>query len=547
VFIESKKKQEASIASGMGDKLAIRSLHRYVNALGAIALAAYVFMTGLSFFQAPALWQAEFAPQADAYFTWMYGAENLAAIRAFFGSPLAVLVSHFVPLVAASAAPILLLVLLRQSGPRRNAVASKLILRWAIAFTVVSIFAFPVFTQDFWLSAVWGNMVVAGVNPYYVDFTPAMIGSLPLDHFPMTMSYGPLWALISGAVMVLAGGNVLVAGLLFKLILGVAWIATLLLIDRIMRRVAPSRRSQALVIAGWVPLGVWEIAGEGHNDVVMVLPALLWIALMLHKHFTAPLALAASVMCKYTTAPLVLIDVIHNLRANRLRLSEYALRLTLAGLATIAITAIFFRSMGFFNGVKLVSAWHFLQPVDALAAVDAAAGGWLFWLRYPVMAIFPAVALHQCWLYWRNPEDQQLLRAALAMMCAVSFSLISHLWPWYLVWTLVFAAFAPGWWLSRFVLGLALLAPVTAIVWWIPDVEDYKNLAALIMYAAATLGVIATMRRDAALVKELPAVIHQLELAVVNGKPVSRPRAGHATEPLKAAVAAPEPAARLVS
>jgi alpha-1,6-mannosyltransferase len=550
VFIEPKRKQEAAMASGMGDKLAIRSLHRYVNVLGAVALAAYLSMTAASYYQAPALWQAEFAPRATAYFTWMHGAENLAAIRDFFGGALAVLLSHFVPLILCSAAPIILLVLLNQAGPRRNTGLGKLILRWGFAFTAASLLAFPVFTQDFWLSAVWGNMVVAGVNPYYVDFTPEMIGSLPLDHFPMTMSYGPLWALMSGGIMLVAGGNVLVAGLLFKLILAAAWVATLLLVDSIMRKVLPSQRLQALVIAGWVPLGVWETVGEGHNDVVMVVPALLWIALMLRKHFAGPLALAASVLCKYTTAPLLLIDVLHTLRSSRLRLSEYALRLALAGVVTLAITAIFYRSMGFFDGVKLVSTWHFLRPVDALAALDEMSGGWLYWLRYPVAAIFPAIAFYQCLLYWKRPEDEQMLRAALGVMCAVSFSMISHLWPWYLVWTLVFAAFAPSWWLSRFVIGLALLAPVTAFVWWIPEVEDYKNFAALIMYASAALGTVIPLRSEAKAAKELPAVIHQLELARVNGKPVSKPRAAHYDAGLTAEPqlqAASEPVARMVS
>ena len=551
MFIESKKKQEATIASGMGEKLALRSMHRYVNALGAIALLAYLAMTGLSFYQAPALWQAEFSPQATAYFTWMHGAENLAAIQAFFGGPLAVLLSRFIPMIVASAAPVILLVLLTQSEPRGNALVSRMILRWAFAFTAASLLAYPVFTQDFWLSAVWGNMVISGLNPYYVDFTPAMVGNLPLDHFPMPMSYGPLWALISGTVMAVAGANVLAAGLLFKLILAAAWIAALLLVDRIMLHVSPAKRPHALVIAGWVPLGVWETVGEGHNDIVMVLPALVWIALMLQKHFAAPLALAASVLCKYTTAPLFLIDAIHALRASRLRPTEYALRLALAAIATIAVTAIFFRSMGFFNGVKLVSTWHFLQPVDAFAAVDAAAGGWLFWLRYPVMAIFPVIAIRQCLIYWKQPGNEQMLRAALAVMCAVSFAMISHLWPWYLVWTLVFASFVPGWWLSRFILGLALLAPATAIVWWIPEVEDYKDIAALLLYASAVFGTVLTARRGMVRDVEIPAIIHQLELARVNGKPVSKPRSGHydgghAPEPQHQA-AAPKPVARLVS
>ncbi len=157
-------------------------------------------------------------------------------------------------------------------------------------------FAFPVYTQDFWLSAVWGDMIASGVNPYYVKFTPEMLVGYPIDHMPMTMSYGPLWALISGAVMTVAGGSVLAAGLIFKGHSARGLGGSLVLVDRLMRRVAPSSRSLALVIVGWVPLGVLETVGEGHNDIALVLPALLWLALLLQARMSAPLALVASMM-----------------------------------------------------------------------------------------------------------------------------------------------------------------------------------------------------------------------------------------------------------
>ena len=70
-----------------------------------------------------------------------------------------------------------------------------------------------------WLSAVWGRMISAGVNPYYQLFTPDTLPGLPLDHFPMVMSYGPLWGIVSAIVMLVAGNSILATGILFKAVL----------------------------------------------------------------------------------------------------------------------------------------------------------------------------------------------------------------------------------------------------------------------------------------------------------------------------------------
>ena len=75
------------------------------------------------------------------------------------------------------------------------------------------------FAQDFWLSVGWGRMTAAGVNPYYFDLSQEYTSGLPLDYTLGRMTYGPLWALISGMVAWISGGNVLAAAGLFKLLL----------------------------------------------------------------------------------------------------------------------------------------------------------------------------------------------------------------------------------------------------------------------------------------------------------------------------------------
>ena len=84
------------------------------------------------------------------------------------------------------------------------------------------------------------------------------------------------------------------------------------------------------------------------------------------------------------------------------------------------------------------------------------------------------------------------------MIAAIMFGAVSHLWPWYLVWGVAFAASLPQWWVSRFITGVALLMPFTLATWWIPAVEPYRDIATLVIYAGAGLWVVLTREPAAA-------------------------------------------------
>ena len=504
--------------------MATSSLRRIVDRLGIASCGAYLLLALLSYIQTPVLWTPAFAPNVSAFFVWLLGEANLVTINNIFTSPMLVLASRWLTITIVSAAAIYLLIKLGHDEIRADDAIADRILLWSVAFGGICFFAYPVLTQDFWLSAVWGKMIVAGINPYYEKFTPEMIGTLPLDHFPMTMSYGPLWALIVGAVMKLSGGSLLAAALLFKGILLAGWFATLYLVSRLVCRVAPDYRALALVTVGWVPVGVVETVAEGHNDIGLVLPALLWLALLLSRKQGAPLALAVSVLSKYTTAPLFFVDLLHSFKAQRTRLLPYVARAIPAAILGILVMTVFFRSMGFFDGAKLVDSWNFMLPSDAYLAITDMLGGWGEPLENLFLTIFPGIALYQLAVYWNRSDEEQLLRLVLAVMCAVSFSLIGHLWSWYLVWTLPLAALTPKWWLSRFITGLCLAVPFTAVVWWVTEAEDYANVAALFMYlAAAGWTVLSAAPETKAAEGAVPAPLRLIDFSKARDRILGRP------------------------
>jgi alpha-1,6-mannosyltransferase len=484
----------------LGQRLARpTNLRWHVHALGAVVLLAYASLTALSFVQAAALWRHRPAPRAQAVFEAL--ATHIEPLFPFaagwfvdkpaFASASSVVVAIWIGLAVVSAA-VLMLTLALLNWPQSAASGlPRLVLRWAYGHAAVCALAWPVFTQDLWLSAVWGRMIAAGANPFHTHFTSMSLAGLPLDHFPMPMSYGPLWGLLSGGVMLIAGESTLLATALFKAVIAGLWIASLKLVFRLTEHLPQHQRCVALLLFGWLPAGVSQSLAEGHNDIAMVSLVLVWL-LLLRGRGQAPVALVASVLCKYVTAPLLLIDAIHALRRQKIGWRRYLLRLAVPALFGLAVMAIFYRSPAFFDGVSLIGTWYFLQPRDAVYALETALGLPLRPLALAVTALFPAYALYAVCSAWSEPSTERLLYAALAIMSAVLFTAVSHLWAWYVIWTLALAVLLPAGWLSRFNVGVAVIAPFTLGCWWLEAFEDYREGVAFAMYALAILWAIVT-------------------------------------------------------
>lgn len=473
--------------------LQISSLRVVVNVLGTVVLAVYLALALLSYVQAPALWRSHLsAPQAMAFFSDLAERFPLVALHPSFESAAAVIISYCVPVAFATVAVLLLMMLLHRRERLLDSTIVALLMRWSVAFAVASVFAFPVFTQDFWLSMAWGRMVAEGTNPYHSLFTKEFTAGLPLDHFPMVMSYGPAWAIVSGAIMAVSGKSVLVATILFKAILVAAWIGSLVLIERITRLRPMLDRCLAMAAFGWMPLGVLQTVAEGHNDIAMVWPALLWLALLAQRRSTAPVALVGSALAKYVTAPLFAIDTIVAWRMHGLSWRQLILRLLAPGLLGLALFAAFFRSLDFFKGTQVISEWEFLQPRHAVEAIELAFGISLFPAEHVITAGFAVLAAYRLVVLLKSPTPDNTVKAALAVMSAVLFVAIAHVWPWYLVWAVAFAVLSPTWWLSRFVIGASITAPFALSFWWIEPVTDSREWASLALYVVAVLWCILT-------------------------------------------------------
>ncbi len=459
-----------------------------VNILGSVVLSAYGALALMSYAQAPALWRTHpAAPHAMAFFGDLATRFPLVAFHTLFETSLAVIISYCVPLAVVTVASLALVLMLYRREHTLDANIARLLLRWSVAFALVSVLAFPLFTQDFWLSMAWGRMAAEGTNPYHNLFTEETLVGLPLDHFPMVMSYGPAWAILSAVIMTVTGKSLLAAAILFKAVLLVSWLGSLMLIERLTASRSMLDRCLALTVAGWMPLGVLQTVAEGHNDMVMVWLSLLWLALLLQRSWWAPIALMGSGLTKYVTAPLLLVDAIVAWRLHRLSWRQFILRFVGPGLLGLAVFGAFYRSPAFFDGTRVISEWEFMQPRHALGALEDTFGISLLLVEEIITAAFALLAIYWLIDLVKRPTTDNIVKASLAIMSAISFVGIAHLWPWYLVWTIALAALLPRWWLSRFVIGVSILAPFSLSFWWIEPIQDSLDWASLAVYVVAVL------------------------------------------------------------
>lgn len=470
----------------------------WIHGLGALSAAAFALQAACSPFLAAT--QPDPWPQRVRFFGALADRlpflpePLLQALRGegWFATHAAFLLLYHAPILAASVSALSLLALLTLRRDRLDERHANLARRWAYAFGGIAFTTIAVLHQDLWASVVWGQMIREGVNPYVVPF-PADPG-VPFDELPHVTNYGPLWAAVFGLAAFIAGGSALTTYFILKLVLAASWCGCLWIVSRLLRDRGAFHRAVAIVVVGWLPIGVHSVVAEGHNDGAMILLALLWVYGSARPTAWAPVMLAGSVLVKYVTAPLFLVDFLAQWRGARMPLLAYARRVWPA-VALLVAGALF---IGTFSAGARTTAeyfyWQFLTPEELLRLAGRLTGnvgleyGSFVWIKvvYASFVVFEGVRV------LRNPSADGIARLRLAIMVAIIF--IGYLWPWYFVWCVPFAVLAPSYWLSWFIIGASVVGPFVTAHWWRFRLEDEhlysREIPALVMYSAATLALV---------------------------------------------------------
>ena len=315
-----------------------------------------------------------------------------------------------------------------------------------LAIVAAAMTSFPIaFSLDSYAYVAFGRLLgVYGVNPY-VQHTVA--ASQMDDVFrPLTTflgsrlpdeNYGPLWTLMAGGLARLAP----VASLGFDVWMQRA-IAALSLFGAaagllyILRRDDPAVRASSAARFALHPLALYESAAAGHNDMLMIAPAIWSFALIVRAPLLAGVLLGAAVSIKYVALVAYPFFAFYAWRSGGLRA---AAAFKLAAIATIVVCflplwpgwANLVSGMMDLNGTFIVSpTWLALMwlPVGA-QAITLAFG-----------AAFVVVFLFSLWRYARDCNLIHIFRSIAALLWASPL-----LNPWYVQWLLPAAATTGRW------------------------------------------------------------------------------------------------------
>lgn len=344
-----------------------------------------------------------------------------------------------------------------------------------IVLNVPLLFLYPVDSADIFDNIIRGRMTsVYGLNPF-VQF-PNAVTSDPFyfytawRYFPS--AYGPLWEIIASASTFLAGNSILANVFVFKLLSVASYLGIALLVVNILQTLAPERAAYGAVFVLWNPLLLYTTAGNGHNDAVMLVCALLGFYFLTRKHFTlAVLAQLTGALIKFIPAlfiPLMLLAAWNALPTLRERLKY----LVVTGLACAVLVAISYAR--FWNGQFLNLDWR-----SDLFTTSLSAWAWLA-LRNFYDAKFASVLVsragylllgvwvaRELFLLWKTRAEkfavEKYIRAALSILLFYLLVTIAWFQTWYVVWLLPFAALLPDGFLTR---GVLLLCG--AVLWKMP-------------------------------------------------------------------------------
>ena len=485
-------------------------LLRRVQAWAAVMLATRIVLgTMLSYALAPFAPAESHQPERLAFLEHMANSApfgrtllfNVAAGNSVFADPTVRGAVYLVGVVLASTAFAAVLRLLVRSRGEPDPRVTRTLLWTSVAVAIVAVLRYPSFTNDMWMSVAWGRMIVSHVNPYYHDFTPAAMDGIPFQSFPLHMTYGPLWAMITAALAWLSRSTVLGGYYLQKVLLAAAWVATLLVVHRLAARRSARHAAIAVCLFGWMPVSAGYAIGEGHNDVVLALGiGLFALGLLERRTALALAALTASILVKYVSLPLALIGLLYVVRLPAPERRRALLAGAVCAVAAALCFAMFWRGPGFFEPVETMQGWHFLTPSTVtgylLRLVDLNVPQWL--LDGVLLLAMTALAGAALGVWVKQPDEHRLLRAMLALLAVVLFCLVGHVWPWFTMWLLPLASVefetAPVWLLLAFI----WMEPILNLSWFMErDLRLVEPLGALSygMAIAITLLLLAYRRR----------------------------------------------------
>jgi len=231
-------------------------------------------------------------------------------LRHYLGDASATLHNNFIfiTLVLALAFQCFIYISLRQTATKNN---FKIILIFFLLFNATLLFVWPIASNDLFVYISQGRLISFGhLNPYahsYSSFSNDVLFNQ--INTPWTNNhtsiYGPIFLIISAILTPLGGNSLILSIFIFKLFFVFLNIVCGYLIYRI------TEKTEIFFLYAWNPLILFELAANGHNDVITIFLLLLSLFFIVRKNnrplniFYSYIFLVLSALIKYFTLPLL--------------------------------------------------------------------------------------------------------------------------------------------------------------------------------------------------------------------------------------------------
>ena len=362
-----------------------------------------------------------------------------------------------------------------------RALVWRTLLLGALLFQLVAVFAMPLTSNDIWSNIAYGRLVTDGLSPYLsgpaalpaADAVRAQVDPLWAD---VPMTYGPVIA----AVCALVGrfGDLIGNYVVFKLLMLAATLASLGVVAALCRTYyADAEARTRFVCVAWCPLIAWELAGQAHNDAILVLALLGFVWAAMHERaWLAAACLAVGIASKFVAAPVAGLYLVAMARRSPLRALALAL---VVGVVCVALVLPWWHGADTFQGL-----WTLLAPssgrtsrsiLDLIVNIASVFGE-------PARASAYRVGAAACLLLSAGVGITGVVRTRTvgdAIHYGMLFLLVNDLaslaWfqPWYVLWLFPLALVHPD---VRWLRLVATYAALTLVAYVLP-IDPVTNVA----------------------------------------------------------------------
>lgn len=345
------------------------------------------------------------------------------------------------------------------------------------------------FSLDAYAYAAFGRLLgIHAVNPY-VDHLAGELGDPVLASLSSFLgsplpddNYGPLWTWLSAGLAILANpGGLTLAVWMQRAAAACALVVAALGVLRLVRAPSAGERARRTALFALHPLALFESGAAGHNDMLMIAPAVWAFAYVENSAPIAGALIGTAISIKYVAAIVLPFLAITTYRTRGLRGA-----LTLIIPAFVVPVALF---------APLWPGWQALGSLLKLGSTPIMSPMWLAIIWLPKLGwsvitaafvlVFACVLIYSIVRYARDRCGVHIFRSIAALLW--SSPLLN---PWYVQWLLPASAASGRW--SRYAWWFGLLV----LVRYIEDALRFPSTQAELtsriqLLAVATIAILA--------------------------------------------------------